>query len=330
MVEQTVSHAPDLLSEVFRLIPAGAALIRLADGSIVDVNEGFERILGYSRADVVGRTTAELRLYVDPDDHACIARLVGERGFVDGHEVQGRHRSGTPRDMLLSAQSLDLDGQPCLLLIFQDITERKPTEAMARDSEARYRALQQSATNTEATLHRKNIELAETMERLHNLSLTDELTGLHNRRGFLNLAAKQLKLAERADYAVRLLFMDVDGLKHVNDTFGHQAGDAALAATAGILRHVFRGSDILARIGGDEFAVLAVNAAENSMDVIRTRLYGSLEAHNAQSGHPYVLSFSLGEVSVLPNTAQTVEELLAEADVAMYADKLRTKQQGST
>lgn len=433
MVKQDLGETLGPFSALFRLIPAGAGVSRLSDAAMVDVNEGFERILGHMRADVIGRSTAELHLYADPEVRTTIARLVRENGFVRDRDVQVRTKAGTIRDVLLSAGTIDLTGEPCLLTVFHDITERKRMEAALRDSEERYRALTHSAKDAivsvdqtgkivswnggaegifgyvadevmgqpltvlipdryhalyydgldrfmatgesrviggavelagrhkdgtesplelslatwktlegtfvtgilrdisdrkqaEQALHSKNLELAEASERLRNLSQTDELTGLSNRRGFLTLAQERRRFVRRAGDDLSLVFIDVDGLKQINDTYGHSAGDAALAAAARILLDVFRETDIVARIGGDEFAVLAVNAAENRMEAIQTRLHSRLDAHNAQSGDPYVLSFSLGVTSVRPGTGQSIEQLLAVADAAMYANKLRKNQ----
>ena len=177
----------------------------------------------------------------------------------------------------------------------------------------------------ELGLQQKNQELADATQRLGYLSQTDELTGLNNRRGFLTRADEQLKLARRMTYVMSLVFIDVDGLKQINDTHGHAAGDNALTASSDILRDVFRESDLLARIGGDEFAVLAVNAGDDSAAVIRARLNTALDAFNDASGHPYLLSFSLGQLSIPADGARDVEELLAEADLAMYKDKLQKR-----
>src|SRR6267142_1804814 len=109
---------------------------------------------------------------------------------------------------------------------------------------------------------------------LGNLALTDELTGLYNRRGFMALAERQLKLARRSGRGMLLFMTDVDCLKQINDSFGHFEGDRALKRTADVLEETFRGSDVVARLGGDEFAVLAIEAAGHSEATIKTRLFG--------------------------------------------------------
>src|SRR5215471_9810632 len=117
---------------------------------------------------------------------------------------------------------------------------------------------------------------------LSNLALKDELTGLYNRRGFLALADRQLKLARRSGRSLLLFFIDVDGLKEINDVFGHAEGDAALKCAAEALETTFRDSDVIARFGGDEFAVLAIEASDQNEATIRERLTQYLNSARRQ------------------------------------------------
>jgi diguanylate cyclase (GGDEF)-like protein len=159
------------------------------------------------------------------------------------------------------------------------------------------------------------------LQALRELSLTDELTGLPNRRGFLTLAGQQVKLALRHKKGLSLLFIDVDGLKHVNDARGHQAGDLLLRDTAQVLRKTFRESDVLSRLGGDEYAVLVVDDPGGGSAAAIPRLLQNLEAHNASRGEAAPLSFSVGAVEIDPLGAISVEECLAKADERMYEQK---------
>jgi diguanylate cyclase (GGDEF)-like protein len=170
-------------------------------------------------------------------------------------------------------------------------------------------------------LYQKVTELEQANIRLHRLSLTDELTGINNRRGFMIHAEELLKFARRAGYQLCLLYLDVDHLKHINDTFGHAAGDAALRDAARILTGTFRQSDIIARLGGDEFGVLALDTTGSHVETIQSRLQSNLDAHNAQTDHGYVLSLSLGMIHVDLKSNLTTEELLAQADAALYLNK---------
>jgi diguanylate cyclase (GGDEF)-like protein len=156
---------------------------------------------------------------------------------------------------------------------------------------------------------------------LHALALVDELTELYNRRGFLTLARQQMKAAERARRALVHIYADLDGLKIINDTFGHREGDLALIETADLLRAVFRETDVVARIGGDEFAVLAIDTGERSAELLLERLAGALAARNAHRHRPWLLSLSVGATVYDPDDPCVVEELIARADARMYAQK---------
>lgn len=155
---------------------------------------------------------------------------------------------------------------------------------------------------------------------LSNLALMDELTGLYNRRGFLALAERQLKLARRSGRSLLLFFIDVDGLKEVNDVFGHAEGDAALKCTAEALETTFRDSDVIARFGGDEFAALAIEASGQSEATIRERLTEFLNSSGRQ-GSDYKFSVSLGAARFDPWNQTSLRDLIAEADQAMYEQK---------
>jgi len=155
---------------------------------------------------------------------------------------------------------------------------------------------------------------------LRSLALTDELTSLLNRRGFFTLAEQHLKTARRTRTAVWLAAADLDGLKPINDTYGHEEGDRAISGAAAVLRATFRESDLLARLGGDEFVVLATNVDPTSAEILRSRLRQHLDAHNAREPRPYVLSLSLGLVRGDPER-DTLAELLAHADRELYEQK---------
>ena len=165
-------------------------------------------------------------------------------------------------------------------------------------------------------------------EQLRNLALTDDLTGLHNRRGFFALAGQQIKYARRNHDRALLFFADINGLKQINDRFGHAAGSGAIKRIARVLERTFRDSDIIARLGGDEFAVLANEAAPDSEKDIWRRLQESLDAEAALDRR-YALSISVGAARFDPRSPATLEELLNSADRAMYAAKRgRAKEAG--
>ena len=164
------------------------------------------------------------------------------------------------------------------------------------------------------------LEQAQLDSELRSLALTDDLTGLHNRRGFLALATQQLRFALRNTQGLLLFFVDVDNLKETNDSFGHHEGDLVLVRVADALKQTFRDSDIIARLAGDEFAVLAADTSSQDQDVMLRRLENSLTKLQANECR-YDLSVSVGVVRFDPKQSVSLEELLARADEAMYENK---------
>ena len=158
---------------------------------------------------------------------------------------------------------------------------------------------------------------------LIKLSTRDELTGLLNRRGFFMSAQPTARLAERAGLAFVVFFADLDGLKEINDLYGHHAGDEALRDAAWILTHTFRSADIVARIGGDEFAILAPHATPETIEIMIRRVSKWQEERNREPHRPFSMSLSVGGVAWTPSEPRTLDMLLSEADMAAYTAKRR-------
>jgi diguanylate cyclase (GGDEF)-like protein/PAS domain S-box-containing protein len=158
-----------------------------------------------------------------------------------------------------------------------------------------------------------------------NLSYLDELTGLYNRRGFLRFARVQLDAAAMARRPMLLIFVDLDGLKYINDQLGHAAGDRALVDTGTVLKSTFRERDVVARLGGDEFVVLVTDSSAVREADLLARLGGRLEALNARPGREFQIAFSTGVAAFDPTAPEPLEDLLSEADSRMYLDKRRRK-----
>ncbi|HEY4816314.1 MAG TPA: GGDEF domain-containing protein [Candidatus Acidoferrum sp.] len=155
---------------------------------------------------------------------------------------------------------------------------------------------------------------------LRYLALTDDLTCLYNRRGFVAAATQQLKLARRNARGLVLFFCDIDNLKTINDSYGHREGDLAIVRAAGALQQTFRDSDILARLSGDEFAVLALETSTQSQEAILRRLEKNLKKSNANQFR-YEMSLSVGLSRFDPKHPVSLGELMAQADQAMYEQK---------
>jgi len=216
--------------------------------------------------------------------------ILAEDTHLTDFEVEADFRDIGHKVMLLNAARIERRAiaPTTILLAIEDITERKRTE---------------------------NDLLA--------VAITDGLTGLYNRRGLFALAAKVLERSRRDRVGCRLLFIDLDDLKGINDRLGHSAGDRALIDAAGVLGHTFRESDIVARYGGDEFVVIPAGAPSDDSRTVVARLLAALAAHNRDGGRPYTLSVSVGIADWDPVAAPTFERLIAEGDAAMYREKRR-------
>jgi diguanylate cyclase (GGDEF)-like protein/PAS domain S-box-containing protein len=173
------------------------------------------------------------------------------------------------------------------------------------------------------TVISKNITPLKNLEaELYALSLSDELTSLYNRRGFMTLAGQQLKISKRMKRHMLLIFADMDHMKVINDSYGHSQGDKALKDLGEILRNTFRESDIIARIGGDEFVILITAFQNGAENLYLGRLCNNIEKFNGSKIRPYTISVSIGMVVSDPFESYSVEVLLEHADRRMYERKI--------
>jgi diguanylate cyclase (GGDEF)-like protein/PAS domain S-box-containing protein len=251
------------------------------EGHLTYVNQSFLKMWGYDEKEVLGK---HLLKFCQKKDE--VVEAIKDEGWIG--EMKARRKNGSLFDVSFSASMVkDKNNNPiCMLASFIDITE--------------------------------NVQLR---EKLHAMSINDELTGLYNRRGFLNMAERELKIAKRKKRTLVLFFADLDGLKWINDTFGHNEGDQALIDTGNILKKTFREVDIIALFGGDEFVILAIDASKSSAEILTTRLYENLTAHNSKETCRYNLSLSLGISCYDPEIPASLEELISQADSAMYEQK---------
>ncbi|MFW6102775.1 MAG: sensor domain-containing diguanylate cyclase, partial [Chloroflexota bacterium] len=164
-------------------------------------------------------------------------------------------------------------------------------------------------------------DLKQTEANMREMSLRDDLTGLLNRRGFFSLAEHQMRVSMRTGQNVLLFYCDLDAMKSINDSLGHKEGDRAILDVAHILRETFRESDIIARFGGDEFVVLAIETDETSVAILRDRFETRVSDFNESAGRPYNLRLSIGAATYDPLRAETLDEVLSRADTQMYKDK---------
>ena len=160
---------------------------------------------------------------------------------------------------------------------------------------------------------------------LRNLTLCDDLTNLYNRRGFFTLAEQQFKIAKRMKRRILLIYADIDNLKQINDTYGHDAGGSVIVDSSNILKLCLRDSDIISRFGGDEFVIFPLGISQESTKVIIDRMQEKFDAHNKKVNRNYKISISFGIKEYDPQSPCSLEELIRQADELMYEQKKRKK-----
>lgn len=185
------------------------------------------------------------------------------------------------------------------------------------------RTMELAKRSEELELALQNVKKAN--EKLEVLAVMDELTGLYNRRAFMTITKQNIALKNRKKSNVLLVFFDLDGLKQINDNYGHSSGDIAIKALADILAKTFRKSDIIARLGGDEFTVLAIDCTIKEYNIILERIDKSIEEYNLNSGYEFKLSVSCGAAPCKNAEKCTIEHLMEEADSELYKTKREKK-----
>jgi diguanylate cyclase (GGDEF)-like protein len=195
-------------------------------------------------------------------------------------------------------------------------------EGLEKMVEERTRELANRSNELENAL--RSVKLAS--EKLERLSVMDELTGLYNRRGFITVAKKQVELVKRQESNVLLVYIDLDGLKHINDNFGHAIGDIAIKTMADILVRAFRQTDIVSRLGGDEFTVLAIDCTIEDYTKIINRAERMVKEYNKTGKQSFRLSFSSGAAPSKKDRYLTLDELMDEADAELYKAKKLKKE----
>ncbi|HEX6044431.1 MAG TPA: diguanylate cyclase [Pyrinomonadaceae bacterium] len=252
-------------------------------GTCTYLNDAYAKIFGYTNPARLIGSSWEMFFY--EEELRRLKEQIMPAVWRDGSwrgEAIGLKVNGGVLPLEISISSVDGGG---LVQVVRDITERKQLE-----------------------------------ETLRNTSLKDDLTGLFNRRGLLKQAAPYFDFARRQKESLLLLFIDLDGMKRINDEFGHNEGDNALIKTAEILNRSFRSTDIIARLGGDEFTVLVTDRNANKDDAI-TRLNDNLKAYNEAEQRGIKLAFSIGVAQLEPERMTCFDELLEQADQAMYEQK---------
>ena len=289
-ISKALRETEEHFRNAFDYAAIGMALVS-PQGAWLRVNRSLCTLLGYTEHEMLD---TNFQAVTHPDDIgndlANLYRLLQSETPTCQVEKRYVHRDGEVVWALNSVSLVRDADEKAAHYIFQiqDITERKRAEAA-----------------------------------LHSLSLIDELTGLYNRRGFLAVTEQHVAAIRRDKKIPIVVYADLDGLKEINDSFGHHEGDRALTGAADILKETFRSSDILARLGGDEFIVLAAITQDESAELLTRRLQEQFGISNTLNGRPYDLSVSVGIAHFEDDDRYSIEDLMAQADRAMYEDKRR-------
>ena len=284
IAEGAVRRSEQNVRTLFAGAPVAMALVRSEDSTVLFGNKRCADLFGLPQEQLEGQKAVDF--YVDPSDRDRVVGRVLAEGHVDGETVRMRRHSGEEFWALLSLSAIEFDSAPVLLAGVTDVTPQKVLE-----------------------------------ERLRELAMQDELTGLYNRRHFTELAESELTRARRTGAPLSIAMLDIDHFKAVNDAFGHPVGDLALKELARCMRETLRTSDVPARLGGEEFVVLLMDTGLEGAVAVTERLRERVGRSEVPAGHQRVARFTVsgGVAELAPG--ERLDSLLARADEALYQAK---------
>jgi len=289
--EETLQKSQQEFASLFMNSPE--ALVYLDEkGTILNINPRFTKLFGYTLEEIKGKNINEGFIY-PPDkikEGKKLDKIASSKGYFH-YETIRKKKDGTLFPVSISGANIKIDGQTKgLTATYIDITERKRLE-----------------------------------KRLEKLAHFDVLTGCYARGYGLSLFERQIKSAQRRKTSILLLYLDLDGLKYINDTFGHKEGDKALKEAAKFFKSTLREVDIICRMGGDEFLLIFPDSSLNDVPLIKERITNKLKELNKNLNNPYKISFSIGLSCYNPSNPLSIEELIKIADENMYEEKKKKK-----
>ena len=275
----------------FRSSPVASSIATIEDGRFIEANDNFERDFGWTQTDLIGKTSLEVGLWPDPAMRAAWVDVLRETGRVIDYETVWLHKNGARRDVSISGEIIDIDGQTCILVYGTDITQRK-----------------------------------EAQEQIQNLAFFDPLTQLPNRRLLINRLEQAMASGSRHQRQAALLFIDLDNFKTLNDSYGHDRGDLLLQQVAQRLVACIREGDTVARLGGDEFVVMLEDLSSDTLEAtLQAKAVGETVLHTLNKDYQLAKNLhhstpSIG-VTLFGGIHESIEEPLKRADLAMYQAK---------
>ena len=275
----------------FETSPDGVLIARSEDGKIVDANPAFLQIMHFNLEEVIGRTSVDLNMWADDGDSRKVAEALQEEEVCRDLEVRLRRKKGEVFWAQLSASFAEVEGEACVISYIRDVSEAKADE-----------------------------------EKIRSLAFYDTLTGLPNRRLLWERLRQALISSVRSGSKHELLFVDLDGFKSLNDTLGHHIGDLLLQETARRIQNCVREVDTVARLGGDEFVIILEDLSqipEIAAAQARTvggKILGAIDQPFLLDGRECHTTSSMG-ITVFGNQNESTNEVLQQADIAMYQAK---------
>ncbi len=282
--EAALRQAKDYFELVFNTSPDAAYVVRLDDGTVINVNEGFSRLFGYSKEEAIDKKCDDLAIFRNESDRKSIERDLTQNGFCDAVEVRLVQKDGGAFIGLLSAKLIVIDGKAHMSANIHNITERKKME-----------------------------------DNLFYLSYHDFLTGLNNRRCF-EQALANMDAEEKLPLSV--IVGDINGVKLINDAFGHIQGDQLIIDTAKAMMAGCREGDVLARTGGDEFMLLMPKTdGDMALAIMQSIQFACHHINQTIANEAFHISVALGSGTRLKRD-QPIESLVKIAEKDMYQRKV--------
>ena len=288
--EEALRESQQEFSSLFMNNPEALVYVD-EESTILNINPRFTKLFGYILEEIKGRNLDDGMIH--PSDKLEEGKRLTKRaskGYFN-YETVRKRKDGTLFPVSISGSNIKIDGQmKGLVATYIDITERKRLE-----------------------------------KKLEKLANFDVLTGCYARGYGLSLFERQIKSAQRHKTSILLLYLDLDRLKYINDTFGHKEGDKALKEAAKFFKSTLREIDIICRMGGDEFLLIFPDSSLNDVPLIKERITNKLKEFNKNLNKPYKISFSIGLSCYNPSNPLSIEELIKIADENMYKDKKKKK-----